>query len=143
MDDTGGAELLNIFGGKITTYRKLAEAALAKITPRLGNDRGNWTATVPLPGGDFRPDEVETQNDKLFQSHPFMDRGWGQRLIRAYGTEASDLLRDATSASQLRRDFGHSVTAAELDWVMDREWVTTGQDFLWRRSRLGLVMSDD
>ena len=143
VDDTGGAPLLNIFGGEITTYRKLAEAALAKVTPRLGNDQGNWTATAPLPGGDFRPDEVETQIDKLCQSHPFLDRGWAQRLIRAYGTEASDLLRDATSASQLGRDFGHSVTDAELDWVMDREWVTTGQDFLWRRTRLGLVMSDD
>ena len=143
LDEADGAALLNIFGGKITTYRKLAEAALAKITPRLGNSHGNWTADAPLPGGGFRPDQLGAQIDSLRQAYPFLDRAWAQRLVRAYGTEAFDLLGDAKGAADLGTDFGHSVTAAELDWAMTREWVSTGEDFLWRRTRLGLLMSED
>ena len=142
LDETGGAPLLNIFGGKITTYRKLAEAALAKIAPQLGNSRGGWTADAALPGGDFAPDEVASQIDKLRQAYPFLDPTWAQRLIRAYGTEAFDLLAEAKSTADLGTDFGHSITAAELDWVRAREWVMTGDDFLWRRTRLGLVTSE-
>ena len=139
LDDAGGAPLLNIFGGKITTYRKLAEAALEKIAPLLGNSHGNWTADAALPGGDFAPDGVGSQVGKLQQTYPFLDPAWAQRLIRAYGTEAFDLLGDAKGAEDLGTDFGHSITAAELDWVRAHEWVMTGNDFLWRRTRLGLV----
>ena len=143
LDNTGGAPLLNIFGGKITTYRKLAEAALAKIGPQLGNSHRSWTANAALPGGDFAPDEAGSQIDKLRQTYPFLDPAWAQRLIRAYGTEAFDLLGDAKGAADLGTDFGHSITAAELDWVRDHEWVMTGDDFLWRRTRLGLVTGAD
>lgn len=141
--EEGGAPLLNIFGGKITTYRKLAEAAMVKIAPKLGNSHGAWTANAALPGGDFAPDEVEAQIAKLRQAYPFLDQKWSQRLIRAYGTETFDILGQATDINDLGRDFGHSVTAAELDWSIAREWVTTGEDFLWRRTRLGLVTSKD
>ena len=143
LDNTGGAPLLNIFGGKITTYRKLAEAALAKIGPQLGNSHRSWTANAALPGGDFTPDEAGSQIDKLRQTYPFLDPAWAQRLIRAYGTEAFDLLGDAKGAADLGTDFGHSITATELDWVRDHEWVMTGDDFLWRRTRLGLVTGAD
>ena len=143
LDNTGGAPLLNIFGGKITTYRKLAEAALAKIGPQLGNSHRSWTANAALPGGDFAPDEAGSQIDKLRQTYPFLDPAWAKRLIRAYGTEAFDLLGDAKGAADLGTDFGHSITAAELDWVRDHEWVMTGDDFLWRRTRLGLVIGAD
>ena len=142
VEDSDGAPLLNIFGGKITTYRKLAEAALARIAPRLRNTHGPWTAAAPLPGGEFAPDGVEAQIERLQQAFPFLDHAWAQRLTRAYGTEAFDLLREAKGTADLGTDFGHSVTAAELDWVVANEWVTTGEDFLWRRTRLGLVMSD-
>ena len=143
LDNTGGAPLLNIFGGKITTYRKLAEAALTKIGPQLGNSHRSWTANAALPGGDFAPDEAGSQIDKLRQTYPFLDPAWAKRLIRAYGTEAFDLLGDAKGAADLGTDFGHSITAAELDWVRDHEWVMTGDDFLWRRTRLGLVIGAD
>ena len=142
VDDGGGAPLLNIFGGKITTYRKLAEAALAKIAPRLGNNHGPWTATAGLPGGDFPPDGVGAQIDRLRKAYPFLDADWARRLTRAYGTEAPAMLGTAASAADLGKDFGHSVTARELDWAITNEWVMTGADFLWRRTRLGLVMSD-
>ena len=142
LDDAGGAPLLNIFGGKITTYRKLAEAALAKIAPLLGNSHGTWTADAPLPGGDFAPHQVQTQIDRLRQSYAFLDQDWATRLIRAYGTEAFDMLADATSVDALGKAFGHTVTATELDWAITKEWVMSGEDFLWRRTRLGLVMSE-
>ena len=141
VEDSDGAPLLNIFGGKITTYRRLAEAALAKIAPRLGNSHGPWTAAASLPGGEFAPDGVKAQIERLQQAFPFLDHAWARRLTRAYGTEAFDILGDAKGTADLGTDFGHSVTAAELDWVVANEWVTTGEDFLWRRTRLGLVMS--
>ena len=142
LDETGGAPLLNIFGGKITTYRKLAEAAMTKIAQQLGNRNGAWTADAPLPGGDFPADQIEAQLDSLQTAYPFLDRPWALRLIRAYGTEATKILGDARGAEDLGTDFGHGVTAAELDWAIANEWVSTGDDFLWRRTRLGLVMSD-
>ena len=141
LDDNNGPPLLNIFGGKITTYRKLAEAAMAKIAPRLGNRHGTWTAGAPLPGGDFAPNQVEALVEKLCTAYPFLDKAWALRLCRAYGTEAFDVLGDAKDITDLGTDFGHSVTAAELDWAKANEWVMTGDDFLWRRTRLGLVMS--
>ena len=142
LDETGGAPLLNIFGGKITTYRKLAEAAMTKIAQQLGNRNGAWTADAPLPGGDFPADQIDSQLDSLQTAYPFLDRPWALRLIRAYGTEATKILGDARGAEDLGTDFGHGVTAAELDWAIANEWVSTGDDFLWRRTRLGLVMSD-
>ena len=142
LDDAGGAPLLNIFGGKITTYRKLAEAALAKVAPLLGNSHVTWTADAPLPGGDFAPHQVQTQIDRLRQSYAFLDQDWATRLIRAYGTEAFDMIADATSVDALGKAFGHTVTATELDWAIAKEWVMSGEDFLWRRTRLGLVMSE-
>ena len=142
LDDNAGAPLLNIFGGKITTYRKLAEAAMVKIAPCLGNSHGAWTADAPLPGGDFAPDRVDALVEKLRATYAFLDQGWALRLIRAYGTEAFDVLGNAQNITDLGAHFGNTVTAAELDWAIAREWVGTGEDFLWRRTRLGLVMSD-
>ena len=138
----GSAPLLNIFGGKITTYRKLAEAAMAHIAPRLDNNHGAWTAGAPLPGGDFAVAEVGALITDLRQQHPFLDADWARRLIRAYGTDAFEIFGTATTLDAAGRHFGTTITAAELDWVVAHEWVTTGADFLWRRSKLGLVVSD-
>ena len=137
----GGARLLNIFGGKITTYRKLAEAAMAHIAPRLDNNHGAWTAGAPLPGGDFAVAEVGALIAGLRQQHPFLDDDWARRLVRAYGTDAFEIFGTATTLDAAGRHFGGTITAAELDWVMAHEWVTTGADFLWRRSKLGLVVT--
>ncbi|MEK9925400.1 MAG: glycerol-3-phosphate dehydrogenase C-terminal domain-containing protein, partial [Alphaproteobacteria bacterium] len=141
-DDAGNVPLLNIFGGKITTYRKLAEAAMAEIAPRLDNRHGPWTAGAPLPGGDFAVAEVTTLMADLRQQYPFLDAAWARRLVRAYGTDAFEILGSTSSMDQLGENFGATITAAELDWVMAHEWVTTSDDFLWRRSKLGLVVTD-
>ncbi len=136
--DNAGAPLLNVFGGKITTYRKLAEAALRKLAPGLGNTSPDWTAGVPLPGGDFPVDGVDAQITALRADYPFLTRDWARRLVRTYGTEACDLLGAAQEAADLGEAFGATITARELDWAIAKEWVQTGEDFLWRRTKLGL-----
>ena len=137
------APLLNVFGGKITTYRKLAEAAMAKISSALPNLTSNWTAGVPLPGGDFAVEDVKTLQAKLATDYPFLSPYATRRLIRAYGTEAWEVLGNAKSADDLGQDFGATITARELDWAIDHEWVRTGEDYLWRRTKLGLRLSED
>ena len=141
LDDTGGAPLLNVFGGKITTYRKLAEAAMAKITPFFAKPGENWTAGVTLPGGDFKVDEVTRLIDDLRKGYPFLDDYWAGRLVRAYGTEARQVLGDATSAADLGPDFGATLTGAEVTWMMQNEYAIHADDVVWRRTRLGLRMN--
>lgn len=138
VDQGGGAPLLNVFGGKITTYRRLAESALEKIAPHFVNASQPWTADASLPGGDFPVDGVDDLVRAVCEAHAFLDDAWARRLVRAYGTETFDVLQGARDASDLGEAFGATITAAELDWAVAHEWVQTGEDFLWRRTRLGL-----
>ena len=141
--DKTQAPLLNVFGGKITTYRKLAEAALDKINEVFPSLPSEWTAGVPLPGGDFPVDDVTRLREKLAREYPFLSAYATRRLIRAYGTEAWTILGDAKAQSDLGESFGATITARELDWAIAREWVRTGEDFLWRRTKLGLRLDPD
>lgn len=141
--DSVGAPLLNVFGGKITTYRRLAESALAKLAPFFPAATGKWTARVPLPGGGFPHDAAPRLMADLRARHPFLTDFWATRLIRAYGTEAEAILGEAASAAALGRDFGATLTEAEVRWLMAREWARTAEDVVWRRSRLGLRMTPD
>ncbi len=141
VDESAGAPLLNVFGGKITTYRRLAESAMERIGahfPRLG---GSWTADAALPGGDFAVEEVAARIDGLKARYPFLDDYWARRLVRAYGSEAEEILGDARSADDLGEAFGASLTAREVAWLMEREFARTAEDVLWRRSKLGLRMT--
>jgi glycerol-3-phosphate dehydrogenase len=131
-----------VFGGKITTYRKLAEAAMAQVKSVFPSTPQGWTAGVALPGGDFPVDGVEALIETLCIQYPFLNRDWAWRLVRTYGTEATAILGDAKTAADLGVDLGATLTGAELDWVMANEWVQEGDDFLWRRTRLGLHLSD-
>ncbi|MDG1473152.1 MAG: glycerol-3-phosphate dehydrogenase [Ascidiaceihabitans sp.] len=136
--DTNGAPLLSVFGGKVTTYRKLAQQALAKLD--LGED---WTAGVPLPGGDFPVDGVADLSAGLQRDYPFLSEKWAARLVRAFGTEARDILGEAKAATDLGIDFGATLTGAELRWMIEREYVHTAEDAVWRRTKLGLRLSKD
>ena len=138
VDETAGAPVLNVFGGKITTYRRLAESALAKIVPFFPGTRDAWTAGAPLPGGDFPVDGVASLTEALRREYPFLTERWALRLVRAYGTEAAEMLRGAREAADLGRDFGATLTEREVSWLMDREYARTAEDVLWRRSKLGL-----
>ena len=139
----GGAPMLNVFGGKITTYRKLAEAALAKIGTVCPGTSGPWTAGVALPGGDFPVDGFAALVDALMRDYPFLEPRLARRLVRAYGTEAREMLGDAASAGDLGQDFGAGLSACEVEWLMTREFARTAEDVVWRRSKLGLRLSTD
>lgn len=141
--DTGGAPLLNVFGGKITTYRRLAEAAVAKLAPFFPGAQGPWTAGVPLPGGDFPVDGVADLTARLCADFAFLDPAWAARLVRAYGTDAARMLSGAGSAADLGRSFGATLTEREVRWLMDREYARTAEDIVWRRSKLGLRLTAD
>ena len=141
VDRSGGAPALSIFGGKITTYRKLAETAMEKIGKALRVKEKPWTAGVPLPGGDFPVRGVPRLITELQQAHPFLTEAWAKRLVRAYGTEAVTVLDGAAGAEDLGRDFGATLTEAEVRWLMQHEFARRAEDVVWRRSKLGLRMT--
>ncbi len=138
--DDAGAPLLTVFGGKITTYRRLAEGALARLAPFFPEARPAWTARVALPGGDFPVDGVPALIAALRARYPFVGAYWAGRLVRAYGTEAETMLGGATAPADLGRDFGATLTEAEVRWLVTREFARSADDILWRRSKLGLRM---
>lgn len=141
--DANGPPLLNVFGGKITTYRRLAENALAKLAPHFPRASAPWTARVPLPGGDFPHDGVAALTEGLKARFGFLSDTWAKRLVRAYGSEAASLLASAQSAADLGRDFGATLTEAEVRWLMRHEFAQRAADVVWRRTKLGLRMSAD
>ncbi len=140
--DTQGPPLLNVFGGKITTYRRLAESALEKLGPSFPQAGGPWTAGVALPGGDFPVAGVDELVAELQASFPFLPPGRARRLVRTYGTEAFLLLDGAGDMAALGRDFGAGLTEAEVNWLIANEFARTAEDILWRRTKLGLHMNE-
>ena len=138
---TGEAALLSVFGGKITTYRRLAEAVLQRVGPHLpkviGKSAG-WTADESLPGGDFPTDGFGRLVAALRDTRPWLSGRLAKRLVRAYGTDSAEILGTAHSMADLGSDYGAGLTEAELVYLVRREWVQTGADVLWRRSKLGL-----
>ncbi|KIZ46934.1 MULTISPECIES: glycerol-3-phosphate dehydrogenase [Rhodopseudomonas] len=145
LDTPGGAPLLSIFGGKITTYRRLAEEALEKLSPYLhGTKAGEgWTAQAPLPGGDFPVSGVPALITDLLRRYPFLTPAHAGRLAHAYGTLAQTMLGDATQMADLGRDFGATLTESEVRYLMAQEWACSADDIVWRRSKLGLRLTAD
>ena len=138
-EESGATPLLSVFGGKITTYRHLAESAVGKLTQWLPQLEGaGWTADKPLPGGDFPVSEAGVLATSLRANYPFLDEAIARRLARCYGTRADSWMADARSAADLGQDFGHGLTAAEVDYLVAQEWAQTADDILWRRTKLGL-----
>jgi glycerol-3-phosphate dehydrogenase len=138
----GQAPLLSVFGGKITTARKLAEAVMDEIKPFYPNMKGRWTAHSTLPGGNLAHDGVEAAIAKLQTRYSFMKPANIRRLFKAYGTEVEQILGDARFAADLGQSFG-PVTEREIDHLITKEWVRTADDLLWRRSKLGLHMKPE
>ena len=137
-----GAPLLSIFGGKITTYRRLAEAALEKLAPFLPARGRPWTRDTPLPGGDFAVDGAAALASELAAQYPFLTATHASRLIAAYGTRAKRILAGARTSANLGLSFGVTLTETEVRYLMAEEFATTAEDVLWRRTKLGLVSSD-
>ncbi len=141
LDAEDNAPLLNIFGGKITTYRRLAEQVLAELTPYFPDATAAWTAGAPLPGGNFPYEDTTKLIKDLLSDYPFLGPRFAARLIRAYGTEASIMLGDAKTMGDLGAQFGATLTEREVEWLINREWARTADDILWRRSKLGLHLT--
>ena len=141
--DSDGAPLLNVFGGKITTYRRLSEAALAKLGPFLPGMCAPWTARAPLPGGDFPHDGVAERIAQLQKTYSFLQPRTIRRLFRAYGTNVAAILGAASSAADLGQDFGAGLYEAEAAWLVEQEFARTAEDILWRRTKLGLHIGPD
>ncbi|MBM3533775.1 MAG: glycerol-3-phosphate dehydrogenase [Alphaproteobacteria bacterium] len=136
LDAAGGTPLLSIFGGKITTFRKLAEHALDKLLPHLRRSEMAWTGGSTLPGGAMANADFEAFLADLGRRCPWLPEPY--RLARAYGTEVERLIGDARSAADLGRNFGRGFTERELEYLVEREWARVPEDVLWRRSKLGL-----
>ena len=141
--DTNGAPLLNVFGGKITTYRRLAESAMAKLAPHFDGLSGPWTAGTTLAGGGFKPADLRRVIEDLARDYPFLTPSWAERMIRHYGLESRDILGAARSVEDLGQAFGATLYEAEVRWLMEREWARGVKDVIWRRTKLGLRMTSE
>ncbi|WP_128893216.1 glycerol-3-phosphate dehydrogenase [Erythrobacter sp. HKB08] len=140
FDDKGGAPILSIFGGKITTYRKLAEHALQKF-PSIGGKA--WTADEALPGGNFPVDGFEDLLAGYLARYPWFPASGMRRLLRAYGTRVADLFGEAQALADLGEHFGGDLYEAELRYLREVEFARSARDVLWRRSKLELHLPAD
>ncbi|KUO52018.1 MAG: glycerol-3-phosphate dehydrogenase [Sphingomonadales bacterium BRH_c42] len=141
-DESEGAPLLNVYGGKITTYRHLAEEAMELLGERVTAMAGpGWTSTEQLPGGDFAVDGIDRLIERFRAEFPFFDGRTADRLCRAYGTAAFAIFAGAASLAECGVHFGHGLTQREVDHLVMREWARTAEDILWRRTKLGLRLS--
>ncbi len=141
LDAQEQTPLLSIYGGKITTYRRLAEAALAKLAPHLPHAGQSWTANEALPGGDFARAERAAVLAQLQRSHAGLDPDWIAAAFARHGSTLAALLREVHTAAELGRDFGGGLFEREARWFIENEWAREPDDVLWRRSKYGLHMS--
>ena len=133
-----GAPLLSVYGGKITTYRRLAAEAVEILGARLPVLEGDdWTGGEPLPGGDFAIDNATTLEAEFARRFPFL-AGAAHRLVRAYGTTSFAIFDGASDKDDCGLDFGHGLTEREVRHLVQREWARSADDVLWRRTKLGL-----
>lgn len=138
----GKAPLLTVFGGDVTTSRLRAERAVSRLTPFYPMSP-RWTAKAPLPGGDFAWRRFDAVVDAARERWRFLAESEVQRLVGAYGSRLEAVLGDAKSREDLGPSFGPELTAAEVRYLMSREWARFPDDILWRRSKLGLTMPSE
>jgi glycerol-3-phosphate dehydrogenase len=141
--DSGGPPLLNVFGGKITTYRRLSEHALQKLKPFFPGQRGDWTAQAKLPGGDMPGGDFERFAAEQTRRYDWLAEETVRRLSRAYGTRIDRVLRDARSLGDLGVNFGGDLFEREVRYLVEQEWASAPDDVLWRRTKLGLHLPSD
>ena len=143
LDSDEGAPLLTLYGGKITSYRHVAEHAVDELAPLIPALTGeHWTAKAPLPGGDFPVTGAAMLMADLRLSHPFLSVATAERIARAYGTDARKWLGDATDWGDLGGEIAHGLSVAEVRWLVAKEWAQTPDDILWRRTKLGLRFTE-
>lgn len=143
LDETDGVPLLHIFGGKITTFRKLSEHAIGRISqyfPKLGSE---WTKNAYLPGGDIENSDFTQFMEKLRSQYPWMSRSLIANYARRYGSRTELIIGNATSVSDLGRHFGADLYEAEALYLIANEWAKSAEDILVRRSKYGLCLRTD
>jgi len=136
------ASLVSIYGGKITTYRKLAEAVMLKLSSFIPDMPGNWTASIPLPGNQHMGETLSDIHNSLLQEFPWLSRDLRWRYARSYGHSCTAFLTGKSSETDLGQNFGMGLYQAEVDYLIDTEWARTAEDILWRRTKLGLKLSE-
>lgn len=141
METEQGAPLLNVFGGKLTTYRRLAEHAMVKIGEAIGAKGKPWTAGSHIPGGDFAVQGYEAEVGKLRARYPFLGERSARRLVRRYGTRSTMILGGAVRMEDLGQHFGSDLYEAEVRYLVEREWAASAEDVLWRRTKEGLRLN--
>ncbi|MDP1651582.1 MAG: glycerol-3-phosphate dehydrogenase [Rhodocyclaceae bacterium] len=141
LDDREGAVELAVFGGKLTTYRKLAETVMERLAPWLKTTRGPWTAGEVLPGGDFDPARREDELRRLRVSFQNLPAELLSSLFGRHGTLAKTLLGEAKIRADLGQDFGGGLYRIEVDYLTKNEWAGSVEDILWRRTKTGLAMT--
>jgi glycerol-3-phosphate dehydrogenase len=139
----GQAPVLTVYGGKITTYRRLAEDAVGKIGAAIGRAGTPWTGDAPLPGGAFGGFDLAAFTAEMTRRHPWLPQPMLRRMVRAYGSDLDRILDGASGPNAMGEEYGAGFTERELDWLIRREWAHTADDVLWRRSKLGLHMPED
>jgi glycerol-3-phosphate dehydrogenase len=141
----GGDEpvLLSVFGGKLTTYRPLAETVLSKLKPFFPQMPGAWTGAASLPGGDIPGADIDAFETAFVRDHPWLAPDIARRYARAYGDRVAIVLDGARSAADLGRHFGAGLYQREVEYLIDHEWAETVEDILWRRTKIGLHIAPD
>lgn len=142
-DASNKAPILSIFGGKITTYRKLSESALAELAPYFPMMRQSWTADHPMIGGDIGEHTYQEWTSSIQQTYPWLHAGLLERLTNAYGTRIHLLLDGTSSIMDLGTHFGNDLYQTEVEYLLRHEWAASAEDILWRRSKLGLHFNNE
>jgi len=138
-DAAGAAPVLSVYGGKLTTYRRLAEHALGRLAPYFPGMKGDWTAGEPLIGGDFKGVTREQARDAFFRRYPRLPQPMLRGLFRRHGMLAYEVLGEAAaSTADLGESFGAELYGREIDYLVAREWARSAEDVLWRRTKAGL-----
>ena len=140
--DRGAAPLLSVYGGKITTYRRLAEQAVDLLAAPLGFDARAWTRDAPLPGGDIPGADIGGFTERCAARYPWLPRPLLRHYVRHYGTDLHVILAGCGGAGDLGEHFGAGLHAAEVDFLVKHEWAGTSEDILWRRTKKGLRMPE-
>ncbi|MGB8971425.1 MAG: glycerol-3-phosphate dehydrogenase C-terminal domain-containing protein, partial [Pseudomonas capeferrum] len=137
----GEAPLLSVFGGKLTTYRKLAESAMAELKPFFSQMGQSWTANSALPGGEGMSTPQALVDDLLSQ-HQWLAPDIAKRWAVTYGSRTWQLLEGVNGPDDLGQAIGGGLFTREVDYLRETEWAVSTQDILWRRTKLGLFTSD-
>jgi glycerol-3-phosphate dehydrogenase len=141
--EQGGAPLVSVFGGKITTYRRLAEQVMEQLADYFPGLNKSWTRSATLPGGDFAAKESAKRIAEIARTIPGMELRQAARLFHCYGTRSNVILDGVRRLEDLGEDFGHGLSEREVDYLMREEWAKSAQDILWRRTKLGLKFSSE